>query len=144
MQLKSVNSIEHVLERVIITDECWIWTGRTNGKGYGRSGDRKNEKANLSHRITYEYYIGKIPEGLVIDHLCENKICVNPFHLEPVTHAVNIRRAFDNRNKSDIHCKNGHLWSLNSFNSPRSARNRRCKVCFYSSLKKSKLKKALT
>jgi hypothetical protein len=70
--------------------ECWIWTGSVNERGYGRlSIDGKPRRV---HRIAYELMVGEIPEGLELDHLCNRRACVNPWHLEPVTHAVNIAR----------------------------------------------------
>lgn len=71
------------------TESCWNWTGAL-AKGYGRincAGDKW-----LAHRWSYEHHVGPIPEGLDIDHLCENTRCVNPEHLEPVTGAENTRR----------------------------------------------------
>lgn len=69
---------------------CWIWTGQINPDGYGWFGlAGKNE---LVHRYVYEMLVGPIPEGLEIDHLCMVRPCLNPPHLEAVTHAENTRR----------------------------------------------------
>lgn len=66
---------------------CWIWQGRLNRDGYGVYGHRN------AHRIAYESRVGPVAAGLEIDHLCRQRDCVNPDHLEPVTHTVNMRRA---------------------------------------------------
>jgi hypothetical protein len=70
---------------------CWIWIGSMHPKGYGLfcAGGRKI----YAHRYLYEYLNGPVPPGLELDHLCENKACVHPDHLEAVTHAENMRRA---------------------------------------------------
>jgi hypothetical protein len=75
---------------------CWLWTGQANKGGYGAfsvgsryDGNRRGVRA---HRWAYEALVGPIPEGLQLDHLCRNPPCVNPAHLEPVTHAENMRR----------------------------------------------------
>lgn len=70
---------------------CWEWKGSMGVYGYGTwKYKKKNYRA---HRIVYELVVGKIPEGLVLDHLCKNKKCVNPEHLEPVTQKVNVQRS---------------------------------------------------
>jgi hypothetical protein len=76
--------------------ECWPWRGATNQRGYGNFMLTDGATAK-SHRVTYELLVGPIPEGLELDHTCRNTGCVNPAHLEPVTHAENIRRGYAHR-----------------------------------------------
>lgn len=71
--------------------ECWLWLGRLNRRGYGHMTVAK--RTCLAHRVSYETFVGPIPEGLEIDHLCRITRCVNPSHLEAVTPSVNMRRA---------------------------------------------------
>lgn len=70
--------------------ECWPWTGNLNHQGYGRL--QVNRKNMLGHRLSYMLNVGSIMPGEVIDHLCENKRCVNPAHLEAVSPKVNTVR----------------------------------------------------
>lgn len=94
-------SLERFLAHIEHADSgCWVWTGSISTTGYGRY---KNYQA---HRVTYELWVGPIPEGLQIDHLCRNTRCVNPEHLEPVTPAVNVQRGWDANRRT--HCKRGH------------------------------------
>ncbi len=74
--------------------ECWQWTGARQKGGYGKLGMRRPgvPKTALAHRLAYEHWRGPIPVGLTIDHLCRNPGCVNPWHLETVSMAVNIKR----------------------------------------------------
>jgi len=75
---------------------CWLWTGFINRYGYGvlTALPRKpgRARARAAHRVSYEWFVGPIPAGLTIDHLCRVRRCINPDHLEPVTNAENLRR----------------------------------------------------
>lgn len=73
-------------------DGCWLWTGAHAASGYPQIGN--DRKVHYAHRIAYELFVGPIPEGLHIDHLCGVRSCVNPEHLEAVTQAENNRRAW--------------------------------------------------
>ena len=80
---------------VVNVNGCWIWNGTITRSGYGQfySGDIRN--TIFAHCWSYEYYIGPIPEGSMIDHICRTKKCVNPCHLRPVTVIENNRRGFN-------------------------------------------------
>lgn len=77
--------------RIDSTTGCWLWTGGIDSYGYGRI--YGYGAPILAHRCVYEILVGPIPDRLTLDHLCRIKRCVNPDHLEPVSLAVNIRRA---------------------------------------------------
>lgn len=101
---------------------CWLWTAATTN-GYGRFTIGKVRY--LSHRLTYETLISAVPDDLQLDHLCRNRLCCNPAHLEPVTRQENVRRGL--RGELRTHCKWGHpLAGDNLIN--RSGR-RICRTC---------------
>lgn len=89
--------LNHVLD-----GECWRWTGAHNPKGYGQLVVANKRKA--VHRLAYELWVGTIGDGLEIDHTCNVRDCVNPAHLEAVSHAENVRRTADRRTR----CPHGH------------------------------------
>lgn len=99
-----------VVDMVVVGD-CWEWQGNVSTDGYGRV--EIDGRAWLVHRLFYEALVGPIPDGLQIDHLCRNRSCVNPDHLEPVTMQENIRRgapgAWERRQRR-THCKKGHRY----------------------------------
>jgi hypothetical protein len=72
-------------------DDCWEWRGSRNPRGYGKISNKG--KLLGAHRVSYEIHKGQIPDGLEIDHLCRNRWCVNPDHLEAVSHAANLHRS---------------------------------------------------
>jgi len=81
-----------ILARVELVSEtgCWIWMGSVSPAGYGEAGSRFSVRS--ADRLSYEAFVGPIPDGLELDHLCRVRCCVAPYHLEPVTHAVNVDR----------------------------------------------------
>jgi hypothetical protein len=130
---------ERVLSKIVVdldgphlVDDapCWLWTGPGNGAGYGIiSRGRASEGKVAAHRAVYELLLAPIPEGLTLDHLCRNRICVNPAHMEPVTMRVNLLRGEgpSARAARATHCPQGHEYSPD--NTYRSKRGRECKKC---------------
>ncbi|MBP5913182.1 HNH endonuclease [Streptomyces sp. LBUM 1486] len=90
--------------------ECWLWTGVLTLGGYGRI--KVQGRNALAHRVAYEEWVGPIPEGLDLDHLCRVRNCINPAHLEPVTHAENTLRGegITAQQAQQTHCKRGHAF----------------------------------
>lgn len=107
---------------------CWVWTGYVGHSGYGQLEFRG--KKYTAHRVVYESAVGEVPPGLVLDHLCRNRACVNPDHLEPVTHRVNILRGVSPSadHARMTHCTRGHeLTPENLY--IRSCGRRACRPC---------------
>ena len=88
---------------------CWIWTGAIGGPGYGgfTGVQTPTHRWGSAHRFAYRVFIGRIPPGYTIDHLCRVRACVNPAHLEAVTFGENTRRAWAARQRPD-HYPCGH------------------------------------
>jgi len=100
-------------------DGCWLWMGRLNNNGYGsiRIMSKLVAGPTLVHRFAYELLVGPIPEGVELDHLCKNRRCVNPAHLEPVTRSENCSRgdsglAWAAHQRRKTHCPQGHPYDL--------------------------------
>lgn len=114
--------------RVRKTSACWFWLAPLHN-GYGKFWT--GERNEMAHRFAYELLVGPIPDGLTIDHLCRNRSCVNPDHLEPVTTGVNVMRGigFAPVNALKTHCPQGHAYDL--FNTRRSGKKqtRFCRTC---------------
>jgi hypothetical protein len=107
----------------ISNDDCWNWTGGLNNYGYGRIS--VGGKRVLAHRYSYTLFKGKIPEGKVIDHLCRNRKCVNPTHMEPVTNSENVKRG---EKKQRTYCIRGHLLSGSNLKIRKNG-TRFCRAC---------------
>jgi len=93
-------------------DSCWLWLNSVNSHGYGYLGGG-GQRHRLAHRVAYELLVGPVPDGQELDHLCRTPRCVNPLHLEPVTHQENMLRG-DNivsRYAARTHCAEGHPFS---------------------------------
>lgn len=123
-----VPAIERLLSRVEFADDgCMTWTGFLDPDGYGQI--TVNGRTTRTHRFSYEHHVGLIPNGLVIDHLCRNRACVNPEHLEPVTPDENTRRGLAPTalNARKTHCKRGH--PLSGYNLVPVPGGRSCRTC---------------
>jgi HNH endonuclease len=122
--------LDRFFNKVQKTDSCWLWTGSIEANGYGRF--RAPNKVS-AHRFSYETFVGHISSGLVIDHLCRVRNCVNPEHLEAVTHLENVRRGNSGLNqKLKTHCPQNHEYNeVNTYFAVRSNGNksRHCRVC---------------
>lgn len=120
------------------TSGCWLWTGCANKLGYGAfrmSGDRVLH----AYQTAYVLLRGPVPEGLELDHLCRVPNCVNPDHLEPVTHLENMRRGLlhkvsGDRNRNKTHCPFGHPYDAANtkryLNRKTGRLDRYCRACY--------------
>lgn len=114
----------NVVERIVIGDDCWEWAGSHDKQGYSRTGRA------LAHREVYKLLVGPIPEGTELDHLCRNRGCVRPKHLEPVDHRTNVLRGqgLAAQQARRTHCPQGHPYDEeNTYLSPKGKRD--CKTC---------------
>jgi len=116
--------IDNFYGKIKKTNSCWHWESSIGWDGYGRFSLRKN--CYLAHRFSYELNVGPIPTGMQIDHLCRNRFCVNPAHLDPVDNDENMYR----RVLARAHCKNGHPFDeKNTYVNPNRGRFRVCRKC---------------
>jgi hypothetical protein len=107
---------------------CWLWLGYLNPAGYGNTGH--SGKVWLTHRVVYIILRNDIPSGLTIDHLCRNRACCNPDHLECVPHIENVRRSDAGKpNGSKTHCKAGHEFTPKNTRLRKDRKGRECRQC---------------
>lgn len=131
MTLKTLS--ERFAAKYAVNEEsgCWQWTAARSSNGYGKiQVHAGTQSSDYAHRVSYELHVGPIPAGLVIDHLCRNKLCVNPAHLEPVTARENVLRGTGPSAKcaAMTHCIRGHLLDEeNTYVCPRGKRG--CRKC---------------
>ena len=114
---------------------CWLWDGSLSTSGYASTGvyrsDRNQAVTTHAHIVLYEILVGPVPHGLELDHVCRQRSCVNPRHLEPVTHQVNVLRGAaptaDNARRSV--CVNGHPLTPDNLVTSMMDRGRFCRTC---------------
>lgn len=115
---------------------CWIWIGARMRNGYGHIGLNRGHAA--AHRVAYEVLRGPIPDGLVLDHLCRTRACINPAHVEPVTQRVNLQRGNSHRAAAEgrqrrrlatTHCRKGHPLSGDNLYIYPGRNGRECRRC---------------
>lgn len=109
-------------------DGCWLWTGARDKLGYGRFSPQAGAHRS-AYAVAYRLVVGPVPDGLELDHLCRNHGCVNPAHLEPVTHKENMLRGetFAASQASRTHCPQGHPYD--EINTRRKKGKRECRRC---------------
>lgn len=134
------SKIEVSTEHFYKGDPCWEWTSQKDKDGYGRytvwksrfQPDLVKTKNFPVHRLTYSLFVEPIPNRLVSDHLCRNRGCANPAHVEIVTVQINTLRGdgLASQNAQKTHCPQGHPFEGSNLATSPSIKSRKCRICF--------------
>jgi hypothetical protein len=128
---------ERFWSKVDKSGSCWLWLAGKGSHGYGMFD--AGYGMTCAHRVAYELVIGDIPAGLELDHLCRNRVCVNPSHLEPVTSQENTRRGDAGKNNAvKTHCPAGHEY--NQANTYVYKNRRNCRRCRNPAVRKGRVR----
>ncbi len=124
--------IERLFKKTVILEcGCWEWHGAKTGDGYGQIWHDGKRNAYV-HRVAYEFWVGPIPDGLTLDHLCKNRACFNPGHLELATSGENVMRGEGAcaKNARKTHCPRNHEYDEENTYRPRAHPDQRaCREC---------------
>lgn len=121
-----------LMRRVVEVDGCWIWQGAKRPSGYGLIGVNQHGKQTVksTHRVSYELFVGRIPSGMHVDHLCSTRECVNPKHLRAVTQAENNQAMWERGERPKAtHCVHGHEFTPENTAIHSSGSGRQCRTC---------------
>lgn len=120
--MSAADAVDRFWRQVEVTDECWLWQGGKTLHGYGQMSI--DYRKTLAHRFSYELHYAAIPAGMEIDHLCRRRDCVNPAHLDVVTHAENMRRLVGRPT-----CPKGHAMTDENTLRRADTGHRLCRAC---------------